>query len=188
VTEVPSAATDAPSDSGRNDADSDGSSRVCWHRRRAVLRRTTVQVSLVGRVRVERPWYAWVGVVLEVVTAIGAIPVGFMFLMDPTGKAVGVPQGWIEATVFGSYIVPGLYLLGMNGIGMVVVAALSARAHWIAPWLTGILGVGMMVWILVEILVLPETMPLTWVFLATGIAMGFVALFWLRRTGQLALW
>ncbi len=147
-----------------------------------------MQVSLVGRRRVERPWYAWVGVVLEVITAIAAVPVGFMFLMDPSGKAVGVPQGWIEATVFGSYVVPGLYLLAMNGIGMAVVAVLSARAHWSAPWLTAILGVGMIVWILVEILVLPETMVLTWTFLATGVAMGLVALFWLRRTGQLAVW
>ena len=32
------------------------------------------------------------------------------------------------------------------------------------------------------------TMVLTWVFLATGFALGFVALFWLRRTGQMRLW
>jgi len=31
-------------------------------------------------------------------------------------------------------------------------------------------------------------MVLQWIFLAIGIVMGFVALFWLRRTGQLALW
>lgn len=147
-----------------------------------------MHVSLVGRTRVERPRYVWLAVALEVMTAIGAIPVGLMFIVDPTGKGVGVPQGWIEATVFGSYLVPGLYLLGMNGLGMLVVAALSIVRHPLAPWLTGILGVGMIVWILVEILVLPETMILTWVFLATGIAMGIVALFWLRRTDQLTVW
>ena len=31
-------------------------------------------------------------------------------------------------------------------------------------------------------------MILTWVFLAIGFALGFVALFWLRRTGQMRLW
>jgi hypothetical protein len=31
-------------------------------------------------------------------------------------------------------------------------------------------------------------MILQWIFLATGIALGLVALFWLRRTGQLRLW
>jgi len=38
------------------------------------------------------------------------------------------------------------------------------------------------------VLLLPETMFLTWIFLATGFAIGFVALFWLRRTGQLRIW
>ena len=138
--------------------------------------------------RVERPRYVWIAIVLEIFTAIGAIPVGLMFLSDPTGQLVQVPQGWIEATVFGSYVIPGLYLLLVNGVGMLVLAALSVRRHWFAPWLTGTLGVGLITWILVEILVLPETMFLTWVFLATGLALGFVALFWLRHTGQLRLW
>jgi hypothetical protein len=137
---------------------------------------------------IARPVYTWIAVALEIFTAIGAIPVGVMFLADPTGKLVQVPQGWIEATVFKTYMIPGLYLLLVNGFGMLALAALSVRRHWVAPWLTGTLGVGLIIWILVEILVLPETMFLTWVFLATGVALGFVALFWLRATGQLRLW
>ena len=116
------------------------------------------------------------------------MPVGVMFLQDPTGKSLQIPQGWIEATPFGNYVIPGLYLIAVNGLGMLAVAALSVRRHWLAPLLTGTLGVGLIIWILVEIVVLPATMILTWVFLATGSALGFVALFWLRRTGQLRLW
>jgi hypothetical protein len=135
--------------------------------------------------RVDRPSWVWIAILLEAFTAIGAIPVGLMFLADPTGKLVQVPQGWIEATVFGSYVVPGLYLLLVNGAGMLALAGLSLRRHPMAPWLTGALGVGLIIWILVEILVLPETMFLTWVFLATGFALGILGLLWLRHTGQL---
>ena len=138
--------------------------------------------------RVERPAYVWIAVILEVFTAIGAIPVGLMFLADPTGQLVQVPRGWIEATIFGSYVVPGLYLLLVNGFGMPSLAFLTIRRHWVAPWLTGTLGVGLITWILVEIVLLPATMFLTWVFLATGLGLGFIALFWLRHTGQLRLW
>jgi hypothetical protein len=137
---------------------------------------------------VERPRYVWLAVALELFTAVGAIPVGIMFLADPTGRIVQVPQGWIEQTFLGSYLVPGLYLLLVNGFGMLALAGLTVRRHWLAPWLTGTLGVGLIIWILVEILLLPETMFLTWIFLATGVALGFVALFWLRVTGQLRLW
>ena len=52
---------------------------------------------------------------------------------------------------------------------MVALAALTVRRHWIAPWLTGALGVGLIIWIAVEIVMLPETMILTWVFLAIGV-------------------
>ena len=138
--------------------------------------------------RVERPAYAWIAAALEVFTGIFAVPVGWSFIQDPTGAALGIPQGWIEATIFGSYLIPGLYLLAINGVAMFGLAALTAVRHWVAPWLTGTLGVGMIIWIAVEILVLPETMVLTWVFLAVGFVLGFVALFWLRRTGQMQLW
>ena len=137
--------------------------------------------------RVERPRFVWLAIVLELFTALGAIPVGVMFLADPTGQLVQVPRGWIEATVFGSYVIPGLYLLFVNGFAMLALAALSVWRHPVAPWLTGTLGAGLVIWILVEILVLPETMFLTWLFLATGLALGVLALAWLRRTGQLRL-
>jgi hypothetical protein len=140
------------------------------------------------RRRIERPWFAWLGVGLQVMTGLLAIPVGWSFIQDPSGQALGLPAGWIEATPFGSYLVPGLYLLFVNGFGMLAVAALGAMRHPLAPWLTGVLGVGLIIWILVQIVVMPETMILTWVFLATGTVMGVIALFWLRRTSQLLLW
>ena len=138
--------------------------------------------------RVDRPRYAWLGVLLELFTGVLAIPVGVMFLVDTSGGLMQLPAGWIEATPFGSYLVPGLYLLAVNGAGMLVLAALTVRRHWLAPWLTGTLGVGLIIWILVQLLVMPETMFLQWIFLAVGLALGFVALFWLRSTEQLRLW
>jgi hypothetical protein len=138
--------------------------------------------------QIERPSYVWVAVILEILTGIFAVPVGWSFIQDPTGKSLGIPPGWIESTVFGSYLIPGLYLLAVNGLAMVALTALTVGRHWIAPWLTGTVGVGLIIWIAVEIVTLPETMILTWVFLAIGFALGFIALFWLRRTGQMRLW
>jgi hypothetical protein len=138
--------------------------------------------------QVERPGFAWLAFGAAVFTGVLAIPVGLMFLTDPTGRSVGLPSGWIEATPFGSYLVPGLYLFAVNGLAMLVLASLVWLRHWMAPWLTAILGVGLIIWILVQLVVMPETMVLQWIFLATGILMAVVALFWLRRTGQLLIW
>ena len=138
--------------------------------------------------RIERPRYVWLAVALEVFTAVLAIPVGLIFLGDPTGRSMQIPEEWIQNTVFGTYLLPGLYLLLVNGIGMLVLAALSVVRHWAAPWLTGTLGVGLITWIAVQFAVMPETMILQPIFMAVGFALGFVALFWLRQTGQLRLW
>jgi hypothetical protein len=138
--------------------------------------------------RVERPRYAWLALAAAVGTGLAAIPVGIMFITDPTGASMQLPPGWIEGTVFGSYLVPGMYLFAVNGVGMLVLAGLVLARHWTAPWLTAILGVGLVTWILVQLAIMPETMILQPIFLGTGLLMGVVALFWLRRTGQLRLW
>ena len=137
--------------------------------------------------RIERPGYAWIAVAFQVFTAVGAIPVGFALLTDTTGRSVGLPGGWIEATPFGSYLVPGLYLLLMNGLGMLIAAGLIvARLLW-APAVTAILGAGLVIWIAVQVVVLPETSLLQVVFGLTGLALTAIGVAWLRRTGQLAL-
>jgi hypothetical protein len=141
-----------------------------------------------GDRRIVRPAYVWLAVALEVLTAILAIPVGLIFLGDPSGRSMEIPEDWIRNTVFGSFAIPGLYLLLVNGIGMLILAVLSVTRHWIAPWLTGALGVGLIIWITVQLAVMPETMILQPIFMAIGFALGFIALFWLRRTGQLVLW
>ena len=136
----------------------------------------------------ERPAYVWLAVALEVFTGVLAIPVGSCLLPTQPDDPCKFPKGGIERTVFGSYLIPGLYLLVITGAGMLVLAGLSVMRHWSAPWLTGALGVGLISWIAVQLLVMPETMFLQPIFLAVGFALGFIALFWLRRTGQLIVW
>ncbi|HYM85017.1 MAG TPA: hypothetical protein VEY67_12800, partial [Candidatus Dormibacteraeota bacterium] len=134
------------------------------------------------------PRHAWIAVALEVFTAVLAIPVGLMFITDPSGKAMGI-EGWLNGTMFGDFLVPGLYLFAVNGVGMLVLAALTVAHRAIAPWLTGALGIGLMVWITVQLLLIHDTMVLQPIFFAVGLVMGFVSLFWLielRREGRLA--
>lgn len=131
-------------------------------------------------VRIPRPRYAWLGVALQFICGVLAVPVGVMFITDPSGASLQLPPGWIEATPFGSYLIPGLYLFLVNGLVMLVAALLAVVRHPMAPWLMGALGIGLMIWIAVQVAVMPETMYLQPVMFAFGLVMGFVALFWLR--------
>ena len=138
--------------------------------------------------RVPMPRFAWIGVVLEILTAVLALPVGLIFITDPTGASMGI-EGWLDGTIFGNFLVPGLYLLVVNGIGMLLLALLTVMRRPIAPWLTGALGIGLMIWILVQLALISDTMILQPLFFAVGLALGFIALFWLlalRREGAVA--
>ena len=137
---------------------------------------------------ITRPRFAWLAAALELLTAAGAIPVGIMLITDPTGAGVGFTPGWIEATPFGSYLVPGIYLLLMNGFGMLVVAALTLVRHWTAPWLTGVFGAGLAIWIGVQLVVMPEFSFLQAIYGTIGLVLAATSVAWLRRTDQLRLW
>ncbi len=128
--------------------------------------------------RVPMPRYVWVAVVLEIFTAVLAIPVGLMFITDPSGAAMSI-EGWLDGTVFGDFLVPGIYLFAVNGVGMLVLALLTVMRRPIAPWLTGALGIGLMIWIAVQLALISESMILQPLFFAVGLILGFVALFWL---------
>jgi hypothetical protein len=124
---------------------------------------------------------------LELFTALGAIPVGLSLVQDPTGAGVGLPHEWIESSPFGSYLVPGLYLLLINGVGMLVLAGLTIARHPAAPWLTGILGMGLVIWILVQVAVMPEVSFLQAVFGVIGAVLVATSIVWLRSIGRLRL-
>jgi hypothetical protein len=138
--------------------------------------------------RVQRPRYAWLATALALFTAAGAIPVGLQLVTDATGGSVGFTPGWIEATPFGSYLIPGIYLLLMNGVGMLILAGLIVLRHWTAPWLTGVLGAGLAIWIGVQLVVMPEFSFLQAIFAVIGLVLAAISVAWLRETDQLRLW
>jgi hypothetical protein len=74
----------------------------------------------------------------------------------------------------------------MNGLGQLAAAVLVWRRHPLGPWLTGALGVGLMVWIAVQVLVVPFSVLQPLMF-GIGLAEAGLALFWLRRIGALRI-
>jgi len=121
---------------------------------------------------------------MQLFTSAMAIPVSLAMILDPNGSPLGIPHEWIASSPFASFLVPGITLLVMNGFGQLGAAVLIWRREPMAPWATGALGVGLMVWIIVQVTMIPFSI-LQPVMFAIGAAEGVVALFWLRRIGQL---
>jgi hypothetical protein len=88
---------------------------------------------------------------LQIFTAIGAIPAGLGYLSDTTGAAMGTSVKLLAKSPLTSFLVPGLFLVIVHGLGNIVLAVLSFRKKAIA----GIAGLGMGIvlclWIIIQV-------------------------------------
>ena len=62
---------------------------------------------------------------LQLFIGIGAIGGGFMLVKDPSGKALGVPLSFLEGSPFRDFLIPGIFLLTVNGVGSMIGAYFS---------------------------------------------------------------
>ena len=108
-------------------------------------------------------------IVVQIFQAIGALGGGAVLIASPRGGGVKMPLGYLDGSPFHDYLVPGIILFVVLGIGPLVVAwALIRRPesaimesvnpfrHEYWGWtLSGVIGVGLLIWIAVEVLVVP---------------------------------
>ena len=98
--------------------------------------------------------------ILQIFIGIGAVPVGFMFIVDPTGASVGYALESLAGTPFRNYLIPGIFLFGVNGIGSLTGAILTLRRQMLASRAAVGLGVFLIAWIVAQVITLGP--PLHW--------------------------
>jgi hypothetical protein len=88
---------------------------------------------------------------LQAFTAIGAIPAGYGLLMDTTGQGVGMSTELLENSPLDSFLLPGLFLLLVNGLAHLIGAWFSFTRHRYAGYTGLILGVILSLWIIIQV-------------------------------------
>jgi hypothetical protein len=138
----------------------------------------------------------WALVALLGLLAVGGFDGGLSFVMDRTGASLGAKLSWLEHTPVRDFLLPGLFLLGVYGIGgLILMAGLIWRPapgplhrldgalgyHW--AWVGSVaFGVALVLWIAYELVVLPDTMILQPILMGIGLAIsGLPFLSSLRR-------
>lgn len=88
------------------------------------------------------------------VLGITAFVSGGLMSLDPSGTTMGLAIEWLDGTPFRSYLVPGLVLFSVLGVGsFVVLYGIVRRRRW-AWWGALALGVALVGWIVTQILLL----------------------------------
>lgn len=132
-----------------------------------------------------RPWSFWPLTLSLALLATGALWGGVGLVAAPDGHLLQFPPGTLAGSPFRSFLIPGLLLLGVFGLGPL--AALLGlwrrpgpqrglplpglrRHHWAWSLALGI-GVGQLIWIGTQLLLLPTRFP---ALQAGCAALGFI--------------
>jgi hypothetical protein len=112
--------------------------------------------------------FIWLGV-LQVFIGVGAVAGGLGLALDPSGESVGIPLELLEGTPFATFLVPGIVLFAVNGLGSLTGAIASFARHRYAGHAAMALGAFLMAWILVQVYWFAGFHLLHWLYLGLGI-------------------
>lgn len=88
---------------------------------------------------------------LQLFTAIGAIPAGYGLLMDTSGQGVGMSTELLENSPLDSFLLPGLFLLLVNGLANLAGAWLSFTRNRYSGYTGLVLGILLSLWIIIQV-------------------------------------
>jgi hypothetical protein len=89
--------------------------------------------------------------ILQMFVGIGAVPAGMAMISDPSGRSLGMDLEMLVNSPFADFLIPGVFLLLVNGIGSVLGAITSFRRHRYAGEIAAGLGTFLMVWIAAQV-------------------------------------
>lgn len=119
-----------------------------------------------------------VTVVSLVLLGIGALAGGIALVSQPDGSAMGFQTSLLEGSPFSDYLVPGLILGGLFGVGSLVVAMMGLRHSRLAPSLAFAIGCAQMIWIVVELGIIKELSWLHPAFFGVGLVIAVASVPW----------
>ena len=113
---------------------------------------------------------------LQAVTAIGAIPAGIGYLTDTSGQAMGASVELLANSPLKSFLLPGLFLLFINGLANLGGSVLSFTRNRYAGHTGLVLGILLSLWIIIQVVWISLTSFLQPLFLVIGLINTFISL------------
>lgn len=123
-------------------------------------------------------WARVVAIVFLLILGIGALAGGLTLMARPDGSGMGFERSLLAGSPFPDYLVPGLILGGLFGIGALVVAVMGLRRTPAAPFLAFAIGCAQMIWIVVELVIIGEFSFLHPTFFGVGLVIAGAAVVW----------
>lgn len=110
-------------------------------------------------------------IILLLITTISAIFGGGAMLIDPSGTNQGLPIETLKNTPFENFLIPGLVLFVIFGLGGLITTIIVMKKIKGYPFLTISMGFALSIFISIEILMLKDVHFLQIIFAIIGISL-----------------
>ena len=106
---------------------------------------------------------------LQALIGLGAIGGGLMLVIDPSGSTLGVPASLLEGSIFPNFLIPGIFLLVVNGFGSSIGAVFSFTKRQYTQGIAIVLGVILVSWIVIQVIIIRSIGWLHGIYFILGI-------------------
>jgi hypothetical protein len=107
--------------------------------------------------------------VLQSLIGIGAVVCGALLIIGPDGHYLQMPSDMLKNSPFRNFLIPGVVLFLVNGVGNIVSAVLCFRLHRIAGFSGLFFGFGLIIWLFVQISMIGGGSWLQYLYFILGI-------------------
>ena len=118
---------------------------------------------------------------LQAFIGLGALGGGFMLVRDPTGIALGLPISFLEGSPFSDFLIPGIFLLAVNGVGSMIGAGISFTRRQYAQEIAIVLGAILVAWIVIQVFIIRSFHWVHVLYFILGVVELWIGLYIRRR-------
>lgn len=122
-------------------------------------------------------------IILHYFIGIGAIAGGYSAVSNPTSP-MGASTEYLKNGPFENFLIPGLFLMLVIGLGNLITGTLVLKKHVLWPYFSGAMGGILIAWIVIQCLVLATIESLHVIFFIFGAVLGLYAIAILFKNKQ----
>lgn len=114
---------------------------------------------------------------LQIFLGMGALAGGLPMILTPDGSSSGLSTEVLQNSPFTNFLIPGIILLVLHGLGNLVASYYSLKFKKVAAYLGTILGGALIIWMLVQLYYLGYNSWLQPLYLTMGtieLVLGFL--------------
>ncbi len=107
--------------------------------------------------------------ILQLLVGIGAAVSGTMLIVAPSGALLQTSPDMLKGSPFHDFLVPGIILFLVNGVGQLAAGILALRRHRWSGYIGAVFGFGLMIWIFVQVNMIGGGHVLQYSYFAAGL-------------------